>query len=343
MKLERVLWPTMIIVNCTLCAVVGAQSPGSPAQASGAAQGQIGSTLPPSLGAAGGMKSASSSGPIAVPEDFAKLRIAPGFLLDSQVFDEPDLSGQFRVDEQGDITVPMVGKVHLEGAALGEAKQKIEGALRSSEILLDPQVTLDIVQYAPSIVTVLGEVRSPGRLQMQVPHSLLDVLSFAGGETELAGGSVQVQHQDNSNAQISTYHYERNGDGSGIRGVMLHDGDTVVVPRAGIVYVLGAVNHPGGFLMQEDGKLDAAQALSLAMGTIMYAKTTDIRIIRRNPDGTYLEFMLNYEKMAIGKIVPPQLQAQDIVYVPVSHIKASAVSITSLVAATSSAAIYTLR
>jgi len=117
----------------------------------------------------------------------------------------------------------------------------------------------------------------------------------------------------------------------------------VIVPRAGIVYVLGAVNRPGGYLMQEDGKLDAAQALSLAFGTVIQAKTGDIHIIRRRTDGTYVEFPLNYKDMVNGKTTPPQLQAQDIVYVPMSKIKATLTDATGVISAATSAAIYTLR
>jgi polysaccharide biosynthesis/export protein len=304
---------------------------------------QFGSTT----GGGGGSASAAaaalktgSTGIIAVPEDFAKLKIQPGFQIQAQVFDEPDLSGQFRVGSDGNIVMPLIGPVHVAGKTLREAEQTVQDAFKSAQILKNPQITLDITQYAPTLVTVLGEVISPGRLQMLAPHSLLDVISFAGGETQLAGGKVEVRHEENGEVTTSTYHYERDSNGDSIANVMVHDGDMIIVPRAGIVYVLGQVTRPGGFLMEEDGKLDAAQAISMAMGTTLLASTKHILIIRRNPDGTFVQFEINYNDMVRGKVTPPQLQPQDIVYVPNSKIKTALSDTQSVLSAAATAAIY---
>jgi polysaccharide export outer membrane protein len=104
--------------------------------------------------------------------------------------------------------------------------------------------------------------------------------------------------------------------------------------------VLGQVTRPGGFLMQEDGKLDAAQAISLAMGTTLLASTKHIMIIRRKTDGTFVQFEVSYKEMVRGKIAPPQLQPQDIVYVPNSQIKTAFSDVQSLISAAGVAAIY---
>lgn len=297
-----------------------------------------------STGAALAAKSGMTAGTLtAVPEDFSKLEIAPGFLLDAEVYDEPDLSSQLRVGPNGDVIMPLAGAIHVAGDTLAEAQDRIQQKLISAEIMKSPQVTLNVVQYAPTIVTVLGEVNNPGRLQMLAPHSLLDVISFAGGETALAGGTLEVRQPDHGQTVTTAYHYGRNSNGDSISKVTVQDGDTVIVPRAGIVYVLGAVTRPGGYLMQEDGKFDAAQALSVALGTTMAAKTGSIRIIRRRPDGTFVEIPLDYQKMVKGKITPPPLQAQDIVYVPVSKFKAALTSGTNVLSAATSATIYTAR
>lgn len=340
MRLRFVSCFVLAFTIATLTAVLYAQSGTSAAPSYGSSS----SGNAPSAGnAAAGAKSGLGTGLTAVPEDFSKLRIAPGFLLDVEVYDEPDLSGQLRVGEDGNVTLPFAGAVHVAGDVPSEAQLKIQESLRNAEILKNPQVTVNVVQYEPTMVTVLGEVSSPGRLQMLAPHSLLEVISRAGGETSLAGSEIQVRHEDAGQVTTATYHYGRNSNGDSISGVIVHNGDTVIVPRAGIVYVLGAVTRPGGYLMQEDGKLDAAQALSLAFGTVMQAKTTDIHIIRRRPDGTYVEFPLNYQDMVNGKITPPLLQAQDIVYVPMSKLKATLSETTSILSAATSATIYTLR
>jgi len=297
----------------------------------------------PSRSNSGDMKPVGIGPLTSVPEDFSKLKIAPGFLLDVEVYDEPDLSGQLRVAEDGTVSLPFVGAVHVAGSVAAEAQRSIEQSLKAAELLKNPQVTVNVVQYEPLMVTVLGEVNSPGRLQILMPHSLLDVVSFAGGETQLAGSEIDVRHEENGQVTTTNYHYGRNSNGESISGVMVHNGDTVLVPRAGVVYVLGAVTRPGGYLMQEDGKLDAAQALALAFGTVIQAKTSDIHIIRRKPDGSYVEFPLNYQSMVNGKITPPQLQAQDIVYVPMSHIKATLTDATGIIGSATSASIYAVK
>ena len=331
MKLRFVFHCALTFMIATLAVALHAQSTGPSVQIGNAQASSAGN-------AAAAAKSGLTTGLTAVPEDFSKLKIAPGFLLDVEVYDEPDLSGQLRVDDDGNVTLPFAGAVHVAGNVPAEAQRKIQESLRTAEILKNPQVTLNVVQYEPAMVTVLGEVNSPGRLQMLVPHSLLDVISFAGGETALAGSEIQVRHEGAGQVTTTGYRYGRNSNGDTISGITVHNGDTVIVPRAGIVYVLGAVNRPGGYLMQEDGKLDAAQALSLAFGTVIQAKTGDIHIIRRRTDGTYVEFPLNYKDMVNGKTTPPQLQAQDIVYVPMSKIKATLTDATGVISAATSAA-----
>ena len=332
MRLHPVIQSALACTIAVLAAAAQAQSAGP----------QIGSSLGgvSSGGAGAGASRLSGGGVTAVPEDFSKLRIRPGFQLDVEVFDEPDMSGQFRVGPTGDILLPLVGAIPVSGATLADVQQHIQHVLKDDGILKNPQVTVDISQYAPTLISVLGEVNAPGRLQMLAPHSLLEVIAYAGGETQLAGGVVEVRHEENGKANTTDYHYSRNSNGDSISDVMISDGDTVIVPRAGIVYVLGQVTRPGGFLMQEDGKLDMAQALSMAMGTTLLASTKHVMIIRRKPDGTYVQFEVSYKDMVHGKIAPPQLQAQDIVYVPNSRLKTAFTDVQGVLTSAATATIY---
>jgi polysaccharide biosynthesis/export protein len=332
MRLKPVAHSTLAIAIATFARLLPAQT-GAPAP-------QIGSTTGSGSAGAGAALKTGSGGITAVPEDFARLKIQPGFQIDAQVFDEPDLSGQFRVGPDGNIILPLAGPVHVAGDTLAEARDAVQDAFKTAQILKNPQVTLDITEYAPTLVAVLGEVNTPGRLQLLAPHSLLDVLSFAGGETQMAGGKIEVRHEENGQVATTDYHYERDSNGDSIAGVMVHDGDTIIVPRAGIVYVLGQVTRPGGFLMQEDGKLDAAQAISMAMGTTLIASTKHVLIIRRKPDGTYVQFEVSYSDIVHGKATPPQLQPQDIVYVPNSKLKTTFADVQGVLTAATTATIY---
>jgi len=284
-------------------------------------------------------KSLATGELLLVPEDFSKVTLAPGFLLTMQVYDMPEISTELRVDAEGDVGVPMSGKVHVAGLTLPEAQHVIEERLQERQILRHPEINLDIAQYAANNVSVLGEVETPGRVQLLAPRSLPDVLAMVGGETQMAGTMITIRRTVNGQEQVQKIQYARSGNSEEIRTVMIQPGDTVVVPRAGIVYVLGAVNRPGGYVMQEDGTLDVAQALSLAYGTALNAAVGSIHVVRKCPDGSLEEIPVSYGKITKGKEVPLQLHAEDIVYVPVSKLKAVATA--GLVGSTSSALIYT--
>lgn len=128
-----------------------------------------------------------------------------------------------------------------------------------------------------------------------------------------------------------------------MKSTTVNPGDTVVVPRTGIVYVLGAVNRPGGFIMQESGNLTVVQAVALAFGTTMQAATGSMRIVRREADGSILEIPVPYKDVNRGKVADISLKPQDIVYVPVSKTKAVLTGGSSVMSAATSALIYTAR
>lgn len=277
-----------------------------------------------------------------VPEDFAGLKLAPGFLLNIMVYDEPDLSAHVRVDNDGNIYLPFLKTLHVGGDTVAQAQQRIEEGFRSGGILKNPQITIDVEQFATTSVTVMGEVSNPGKVELLAPHSLLDVIGMTGGETTLAGNEIEVKrpNEDGDGATSKTYHYSRGDDGGAIRGVMVRPGDTVIVKRAGVVYVLGGVNRPGGYAMQESGELNVAQAISLAQGLALQAKVNGLRVVQRDKDGNPVEVPVSYNKIMSGKEKPLQLAAGDIVYVPISKTKAVLSSTTTLIGQTAAASIY---
>ena len=231
-----------------------------------------------------------------VPEDFAKLRLAPGFLVSLNVLEDPDFSGSYRIDEQGDLAVPIIGILHVAGQTALEARGQIEKALLEKQILNHPQAMLTILEYTAPAVTIIGEVASPGKYPLLVPQKLVDVLALAGGPTLLAGNEVQITQRDPASKPILV-HYSRTADPKTIEGVFVRPGDTVQMKRAGIVYVMGAVNRPGGYVMQEDGRLNILQAISLANGTSQLASIKNIYLIRKNADGSEVDMAIAYKKI----------------------------------------------
>jgi len=282
----------------------------------------------------------SSPGLVLVPEDLAKLRLAPGFMVSLNVLDDPDFTGSFRIDQQGDIAVPVLGTVHVAGETVPEARVQIQKRLLEGQILRDPQVNLIILEYTAPEVTVIGEVASPGRYPLLVPRKLVDILALAGGTTVTAGNEVLIT-RGNSKANPEMVHYSRATDPKAVEDAIVYAGDTVQVKRAGIVYVMGAVTRPGGYVMQEDGTLTVLQAVSLANGTALPASVRNIYLLRRNTDGTEVSFEIPLDKMSHGERGDMPLRATDVLYVPMSKFKAVLLNSQGILAATSSAAIYT--
>jgi polysaccharide export outer membrane protein len=288
---------------------------------------------------AGNMHGPSATEMKTVPEDFPKLKLAPGFLVSLSVLDDTDFSGSFRVDEQGDILIPVLGQIHLAGETAGEATEQMRKKLQAEQLLVDPQVTLNIVEYTAPEVAILGEVSSPGKYPLLAPRKLIDVLALAGGTTLLAGNEIRINFAKEPGAP-RIVHYSRGSDPESIANVYVQPGDTVQVKRAGIVYVLGAVNRSGGYVMLEEGTLNVLQAVSLANGTSPAASTGTIYLLRRNSDGTEIDMALRYKGIAKGKYRDVQLQAADVLYVPTSTMKAALLNSQGILSAAASSSIY---
>jgi polysaccharide export outer membrane protein len=274
----------------------------------------------------------------AVPEDFAILKIAPGFLLSMEVYDAPEFSNDLRVDTDGNVTIPLIGQVKVAGDTVDQAAAEISKRLKDGKILNNPQVHLNVSQYAGQNITVLGEVNNPGRIELLAPHTIAEVVAQAGGATQYAGSTIEILRREAGTSRRVTVRYSRTKGEEEDSPVLILPGDTVTVARAGIVYLLGAVHRPGGYVMQEDGNLNVTQALALASGTEMMAAVGSMRLIRRMPDGKVTEMPIPYGDIVKGKIPPPKLQAEDVIYVPVS--KTKTIFTTGILSSTATAAIY---
>jgi len=343
MAIRRIDFSRSLLLLLGVSLPLGMMAVRGNAQAAGG--GGIGSQMPlPTTSSTSSARAGSTSpaaGPTIVPKDLSELRIEPGDLLSVNVYDTPEFSNSYRVDLAGDVTLPLCGKVNVRGLTLPEAAKRLEAALKDGQILNQPQVNLDVQQYAGQYVTVIGEVGIPGRVSLIAPTTLGEILVQSGGVTPMAGAHIKIRRGADDTAPEQEVPYSRNQGTRETASILVRPGDTVIVPRAGIVYVLGAVTRPGGYVMQEDGKLNVAEALALSGGTTLMAKTGGLRVIRRNPDGTVLDFPISYDAIAKGTQTPLALQAQDIVYVPTSKIKAILSNTQSIIGQAASAAIVT--
>src|SRR6202035_1980414 len=155
----------------------------------------------------------------------------------------------------------------------------IEATFRDKEILKEPHVSVTVLEYATQGVTVLGEIKNPGVFPLLGAHGLLDLISAAGGVTANAGKAVTVTHRtDPEHPEI--VNVESKPGSTVAFNVDVRPGDTVMVSHAGIVYVVGDVGKPGGFLIENNDRLTVLQAIALAQGTNHTASLNHARLIR---------------------------------------------------------------
>jgi polysaccharide biosynthesis/export protein len=280
-----------------------------------------------------------SAGPAALPDDFSKLRLDAGYQLELEVFGAPEMSSSLRVDDDGNVIVPLIGAVHVAGDTLRDAEKAIAHELVAKEMINSPNVHLRISAFAVGTITVSGEVQSPGKLQLLAPRALLAVLADAGGETAAAGGHVEIHHTlPGGTEQIVQVGYAPGKNSKDAEKALVSPGDTVYVPRAGVIYVLGAVNRPGGYLMVNGGALDLPQAVALAMGVSPVGSSKSVVVVRKR-DGQIGEYHLRLDEMQRGKAEIFALTDGDMVYVPTSKVKSTLINSSSVLSAAASASI----
>lgn len=268
------------------------------------------------------------------------LVIGPGDVVHVQVFDTPELDENARVTDSGELPLVLGGKIKLASLTPSEAAHSIEAALIQAHVMYYPRVMVTVSQFATQNVTVFGQVVRPGSYAIDTPRSVVDVLGLAGGLTDLADRRVTIERHT-SHRQVSYYVSNRAGDLLD-QTVMVNPGDKVLVPKAGIVYVLGDVGRPGGYPMtNNDGMLTVLQAIAAAGGTASSAVPSHTRLIRRTSVGGYQSDPVPFSAMQKGKKPDIQLQAGDIVYVPFSYLRNAALGLTGIAAAATSAVIYT--
>jgi len=246
------------------------------------------------------------------------VRLDAGDLLEITTFDTPELSGKFRVDSRGSITLPIGGAVPVAGLTAEQAGVAVERLLRDRDILKNPHVTVLVLEYATQGVSVLGEVKNPGMYPLAGKHGALDVISMAGGLTPNASKMVSITHRAPPWETVTVNLAGAHG-GALENDVEVLPGDRVVVLRAGVVYVIGDVGKPGGYAMEDKNGVSVVQALALAQGVNRTAKSKGMLI--RTTAGHRTETELTLNRILANQAPDPRLQDGDIVYVPMSGAK----------------------
>ncbi len=270
------------------------------------------------------------------------LQIQPGDLVNVHVYDTPEFEQNVRVSEAGDVQLILLGEVHIAGLTPAEAAQKVQDLLITTNVMLHPAVTMAVTTYETELVSVTGEVNKPGVQQITTPRSAIDLIALSGGLTDLADRNILIRRKG-SPANQATFFFSNNPQDALRNDVTVYPGDTIIVPRVGIVYVLGDVGKPGGYPMdQPDSEMTALKAIALAGATNHTAVPSNARLIHKTVDGQVEETKLNFAAIQKGKAPDVVLDPGDVIYIPFSYVKnALTLGSSSVLSAVAGAAIYT--
>jgi len=254
------------------------------------------------------------------PPIASSMSLLPGDLFEVQLFNVPKFDYRGRIDERGDVTLPLIGDVHLGGLTLSDAEHLLERTLRDGQMINDPHVILTVLETPNRFATVLGEVKTPGPVPVYGDKHLLDVIAATGGFTPVASPVLSVYRRglaDPIQVQLGV-------DASALSpaNIVIQPGDSIVVPRVGVVYVVGATHTQGAIPLKNTSPLSLIEALSLAGGVNYEAANGKAFILRVNGDGR-TEMPFDVTRLLRHQTPDIILQNDDIVLIPTNAMKAA--------------------
>lgn len=256
--------------------------------------------------------------PAAAPQPSPYYRIGPEDVLSVRVWDHDDLSREVTVSQAGVFSFPLIGQVRAGGRTAAEVEEVITKRLADG-YLKNPQVSVTVKAYRSQKVYVVGEVKSPGTFPLMGPTRVVEILSLASGVTENAGSRLLVVRPrgegrrntptplDEAQAgEVIELDLNAISRGNISQDILLHHGDTIIVPEAEYYYVRGEVKKPGRFKYSEG--LTVIEAITVAGGATELAALSRTRLMREK-DGKRRE-----SKVSLTEPVRPG----DVITVPES-------------------------
>jgi polysaccharide export outer membrane protein len=299
-----------------------AEGAGAPAQSVPATpQSTPQSTFQPGTPTAGtaqyGAGSMRNSAMMAEESNAPAIQIGPGDLLNVVVFETPELSASVRVNQNGEANLPVLGAIRVAGLSANDAARTLEQAYKGHGLLLDPHVTVFVSEYASQGASVLGEVHAPGVYPTLGSRRLMDMLSLAGGVSPTAGKVASIIHQNDPSHPVQIAIQPTPASLHAQQNPVIQPGDTIVIAKAGVIYVIGDVLRPGGILVDNNERLSVIEALSLSGGMNKTAAMSKTKLIRKLPTGRE-EVDLDLKHILYGKQADVLVSDGDILFVPSS-------------------------
>lgn len=268
----------------------------------------------------------------AQPTIAADYILGQGDRLSVRVFGADDLLDRpLDVSAEGDILAPLVGQVKAAGLSV----QGLEAELTEQykKYYKDPEVTVTVLEYRSQPVTVVGSVNTPGVIQLRRPARLMEVISQAGGLRADAGDKALITRRDAAGStaangsrgfvtqEVELHKIIEGNDPS--LNIIVRGNDLITIPKAKMVYVVGAIGRPGGYVLDgHSSTITVLQAIALAGGVNSTARASQSRILRASGDDSHrTETVVNLKKILANNAPDVELHAEDILFVPNSVAK----------------------
>jgi len=283
-RLARIALPFLCVFACALVSAGGAR------------------------GAPGGAQAAASPAPRPAVLDKINQEylLGPGDVIKISVFQNPDLTVETRVTENGTITFPLIGVVQIGGGSPSAAEAKIARLLKDGKFLIDPQVTVLIEQIHGNQVAALGQFNRPGRYPLEtVQMRLSDLIAQAGGIAVTGSDSVILAGARDGKPfwkkiDIGVMFVDQHLD----EDVVLQSGDVLFVDRYPLFYIYGEVQRPGSYRVERN--MTVVQALAAGGGLTQRGTQRGLRVKRRDAKGQVVEI-----KPELDDLVQPE----DVLYI----------------------------
>jgi polysaccharide biosynthesis/export protein len=283
-----------------------------------------------------------SVGPVVLQAQNAEdYRLGPGDQISVHVRNLEEIPDKpYSVDEGGFVYLPVTGQVQVGGMTASEVVTLLREVLK--RYLVEPDVTVSITTFHSQPITILGAVANPGTHQLEGHKSLFEVISLVGGLRPDAGYKIHITRQlaqgriplpdavdePSGKFSIASVTVKSVLDASDPNeNIEIKPEDVITVPRGELIYVIGAVKKPGGFVLTDHESLTTLQLMALAEGLDRFAAPHRARLLRAvdHSATARVESPLDLKRIVDGKDHDIELRANDVLIIPSSARKAATV------------------
>jgi polysaccharide export outer membrane protein len=211
--------------------------------------------------------------------------LGPGDIVKINVYNNPDLTTEAEISQNGTISFPLVGEVKIGGLSRADAEKAISASLGQGGFVPNAHVNMLVLQYRSQQVSVIGEVNKPGKYPINQMVTVTDLIAMAGGIGPKGGSMVTIIKKDGNGrtAQYNVDFKELLSGGNPEKNVRIDSEDIIYVPPAPVFYIYGEVRQPGAYPLTPD--MTVRQALSLGGGLTARGSERGIQIDRKSDNG----------------------------------------------------------